>query len=66
MIVENELNEISTKVEKIWTKGLTKILTNGNKILNGAKCFSSGIFQNYLVFISAKKCIKLFNDNIQI
>ena len=29
-------------------------------ILNGAKYFSSGIFQNYLVFIPAKKYIKCF------
>ena len=29
-------------------------------ILNGAKFFSSGIFQNYLVFIPAKKYIKYF------
>ena len=30
-------------------------------ILNGAKYFSSGIFQNYLVFIPAKKYIKYFS-----
>ena len=30
---------------------------NGYKIFNGAKYFSLGIFQNYLVFIPAKKCI---------
>ena len=30
-------------------------------IFNGAKYFSSGIFQNYLVFISDKKYIKYFN-----
>ena len=37
-------------------------MINGYKILNGAKYFSSGIFQNYLVFIPAKKYIKYFND----
>ena len=39
------------------TKGLTKDLINGYKILNGAKYFSSGIFQNYLVFIPAKNTL---------
>ena len=53
--VENELNELSRKVEGISTKRLTKDLINGHKILNSAKYFSSGIFQNYLVFIPAKK-----------
>ena len=33
-------------------------MINGYKILNGTKYFSSGIFQNYLVFIPAKKYIK--------
>ena len=32
-------------------------------ILNGAKCFSSGIFQNYIVFIAAEKYIKYFTGN---
>ena len=31
------------------TKGLTKEFVNKFSILNGAKYFSSGIFQNYLV-----------------
>ena len=30
-------------------------------ILNGAKHFSLGIFQNYLVFVTDEKCIKHFN-----
>ena len=33
-------------------------MINKFNILNRAKYFSSGIFQNYLVFIPAKKCIK--------
>ena len=37
------------------TKVLTKDLINKFSILNGAKYFSSGIFQNYSVFIPAKK-----------
>ena len=36
-------------------------MINKFSILNGAKNFSSGIFQNYLVFIPPKKCIKYFN-----
>ena len=35
-------------------------------IFNGAKHFSSGISQNYLVFISAKKYIKYFSGTTQI
>ena len=33
---------------------------NKFSVLNGAKYFSSGIFQNYLVFMPAKKYIKYF------
>ena len=35
-------------------------------IINGAKYFSLGIFQNYLVFIPAKKYIKCFSDTARI
>ena len=35
-------------------------------ILNGAKYFSSGIFQNYLVFIPAIKYIKYFHATTRI
>ena len=58
---KNELNELSKRVKSISTKGLTKDLINKFSILNGAKYFSSGIFQNYLVFILAKKKIKCFS-----
>ena len=34
-------------------------------IINAAKCFSLGIFQNYLVFIPAKKYIKYFTNTTQ-
>ena len=44
------------------TKGLAKDLMKTFNILNEAKHFSSGIFQNYLVFIPAKKYIKYFGD----
>ena len=37
------------------TKGLTKDLINKFSILNGTKYFSERIFQNYLVFLTAKK-----------
>ena len=49
------------KFKALLTKGLTKDLINKFNILNGAKYFSSGIFQNYLVFIPAKKYIKHFS-----
>ena len=45
---------------------MTKELTSKFSILNGAKYYSSGIFQNYLVFIPAKKFIKYFSDTTQI
>ena len=35
-------------------------------IVNGVKYFSSGIFQNYLVFIPAKKYIEYFSGTNQI
>ena len=45
VLVENGLNELSEKVNAISTKGLTKDLINKFSILNGAKYFSSEIFQ---------------------
>ena len=61
VLVENGLNELSEKVNAISTKGLTKDLINKFSILNGAKYFSSEIFQNYLLFIPAKKYMKYFS-----
>ena len=49
---------LSTKI--LSTKGLTKDMVNKYRILNGAKYFSSGVLQNYIVFISASKSIELF------
>ena len=66
VLVENELNELSKKVKGISTKELTKDLINGYKILNGAKYFPSGIFQNYLVFIPVEKYIKYFSGTTRI
>ena len=63
---KNELNELLKKVNAISKKGLTKDLINKFSIFNGAKCFSSGIFQNYLVLIAAKKYFKYFRGNTQI
>ena len=40
-------------MKAILTKGLTKDLINQFSILNGAKYFSSGKFQNYFVIIRA-------------
>ena len=45
----NEMN-YQKKLKTISTKGLKKDLINKYNILNGAKYFSLGIFQNYLVF----------------
>ena len=53
-------------MKAISTKGLTKDLTNNFCIFNAAKDFSSGAFQNYLVFIPAKKCINYFDDTTPI
>ena len=41
-------------------------MINKFSILNGAKYFSLVIFQNYLGFIPAKKCIKYFSDTTRI
>ena len=54
----NEIN-YQKKVKAILRKGLTKDLINKFSIVNGAKYFSSGIFQNYLVLISAKKTLNI-------
>ena len=54
------------KVKAMSTKGLIKDLINEHNILNGAKHFSTGIFENYLVFIPNKKYIKYFNGTNEI
>ena len=53
ILVVNELDELSEKVELISTKGLTKDLVNGYSIFKDAK--SSDVLKNYLIFISANK-----------
>ena len=54
------------KIKAISRKGLTKDLINRFSILNGPKYFFPGIFQNYLVFIPAKKYIKYFSGTTRI
>ena len=48
-----ESYSLSKKVKATSTKGFTKDLINS--VLNGRNYFSSEKFQNYLVFIPAKK-----------
>ena len=57
MLFKKALGELLEKVKAISTKGLI----NKYSILNGAKYFYSGIFENYLLFITLKKYIKYFN-----
>ena len=53
---DNKLKDVTSikdtlkKVKAISIKGLTKDLIHKFNILNGAKKFSLGIFQNYLLF----------------
>ena len=61
-----DLNELSKKVKAISTKELIKELINKFSILNRAKYLSSGLFQNYLLFIPAKKYIKFFSGTTRI
>ena len=63
---KNESNELSKKVKAISTKGLTKDLIDKFSILNGAKYFSLGVFQNYLVLTPTKKYIKYFSGTTQV
>ena len=53
-------NELLEEVKVISAKGLKQDLTNKDSILDGAKYFSSGLLQNYLVFISADKYVERF------
>ena len=50
----------------VTTKGLTKDLIDKFSILNGAKYFSLGVFQNYLVLTPTKKYIKYFSGTTQV
>ena len=66
VLVENELDELSKKVEAIITKGLTKDSINKFGILISSKYFYSGILQNYFAFISTKKYFKYFHATTRI
>ena len=59
-------NKPSKKVKAISIKELTKDLIDKFSILNGAKYFSLGIFQNYLASIPDKKYIKYFTSTTQV
>ena len=61
-----KITEIEKKIKSISTKGLTKDLIDKFSIVNGAKYFSSGMFQNYLVFIPAIKYIKHFSGTSRV
>ena len=64
-MIINELYELSKKVTAMSTKGLTKDVINKFSTLKGEKYFL-GLFQNYLVFIPAKKCITYFSGTTRI
>ena len=55
---KKELNELSKNVKTISVKGLTKNMINKFGILMTQNIFLSEAFQNYLVFIPAKKYSK--------
>ena len=53
LLVEKELTKLSKKVEVISTKGLSKDLINGYKILNGAKLFFiRNILKLFIIYTS--------------
>ena len=66
VLVENESNELSKKVKGISAERLKKYLIDKFNIANGPKYFSSGIFQNYLVFVPGKTYIKNFSGSTRI
>ena len=63
---KDEFNELSKDVKAISSKELTKDLINKFSILDAAKYFSLGMFQNYIVFIPAKKHFKYFSSTTQV
>ena len=69
MLHQIKMNWINYKrrlAKAVSTKRLTKDSVNKLSILNGAKYFYLGIFQNDLAFLPAKKYIKYFSDITQI
>ena len=66
-MIENSVNEVSENVKLISTKGSTKNSINKYSILiNCAKYFSPGMFQNYVVLTSANKYINFLNKTQEI
>ena len=65
-LVEFESNEQLKKVQPISTKGLTKVLINGYKVLNGAIYFSLETLQNNLIHFSYKKCFRFFTNTSKV
>ena len=59
----NQINYQKSSKIALTTKGLTKDLINKFSIIKEVKYFSSGIFQNHLVFLTAKEYIKYFRGN---
>ena len=63
---KNELNELSKKVKATSTKALTRDVIEKLVFLMEQIIFFLEIFQNFLVFIPAKKCIKYFSGNTRV
>ena len=59
--IKTKLNDLEKKL--ISTKGLTVGLINKYSILNGAKYFSMDRLQNYLVFLTFRKYVFIFETN---
>ena len=56
---DNKLKNLYKNVTSNKTTKLAKGLVNKFSALNGANKFSSGIFQNYLVFFPAKNTLNI-------
>ena len=54
------------QLKQCQEKHQQKILKINLSVLNGAKYFSLGIFQNYLVLLPTKKYIKYFSSTTRI
>ena len=66
VLVKNESNESSNKIEAISTKRLTKDLINWFKILNRASYFYLGKFQNNLINFSYEKSFRFFTNSSKV
>ena len=59
--IKTKLNDLEKKL--ISTKGLTVGLIDKHSILNGAKYFSVDGLHNYLVFLTFRKYVFIFETN---